>query len=83
MNGDTIRPDGDVERVAAARSRLRGFHLHLAAFAIVVAALIAIGLVFDPGASWIVVPPVAWGSVLALHAAYAMGLFDAFRGGRR
>ncbi len=80
MTGDRQDPpDAD----AVARARLRGFKLHLAAFAVVMTVLLVIGLAFDPGASWIVLPPVAWGGILALHAAYAMGLFDVLRGDRR
>lgn len=71
------------ERTVAAKARLRGFQIHLGGFAVLMVALVPIVLTMDPGASWIVVLPVGWGSVIAIHAAYAMGLFGALRGERR
>ena len=63
-----------------ARRRLRGFGIHLAAYFAVVAILIGAGVFFSPESPWVLAPVVAWGAVLAVHAAYAMGLFDVFRG---
>ncbi len=77
------RQHAESDEAQRAKARLRGFRLHLAVFAVVMIVVIAIGLAVDPGAAWMVLPPVAWGSVLAMHAAWAMGLFDVFRGERR
>ena len=72
-------PPSEAERARRAEARLRGFKLHLGAFTVVMIVVIAIGLAVDPGAPWMILPPVFWGGVLALHAAWAMGLFDVFR----
>ena len=68
--------DGDKH----ARRRLRGFGAHLAAYFAVMVILIAVSVFFSPENPWILAPLVAWGAVLAVHAAYAMGLFDVFKG---
>ncbi len=62
------------------RRRRRGFGIHLVAYFAVMAVLIGAGVFFSPENPWLLVPVVAWGAVLAVHAAYAMGLFDVFRG---
>ncbi len=64
--------DQDVQR---ARRRLRGFGLHLASYFVVVVALAAINMLSNPDNPWFVWPMVGWGGVLAIHAAFAMGLF--------
>ena len=71
MNGD--------EAAARARRRLQGFLIHLALFAVVMVLVLVINVLFSPGGSWGFMPIVGWGGVLALHAAYVMGLFDIFR----
>ncbi len=62
------------------RRRLRGFGLHLLAYFIVMAALVALNLTTEPENPWFVLPLVGWGSVLAIHTAWAMGLFDGLFG---
>ena len=64
--------DQDVQR---ARRRLRGFGLHIAGYGIVMVVLAAINLTTNPDNPWFVWPMVGWGGVLAIHAAFAMGLF--------
>ncbi len=64
--------DQDVQR---ARRRLRGFGLHLAGYFVVIVALAAINMLSSPENPWFVWPMVGWGGVLAIHAAFAMGLF--------
>ena len=59
----------------AARRRLRGFGLHLAGYFVVMAGLVAVNLLTMPETPWFVWPGVGWGGVLAVHAAFAMGLF--------
>jgi hypothetical protein len=70
-------PHDQAEAEAASRRRLKGFVLHLAGYFVVTAALVAINLATEAEAEepWFLLPVVGWGSVLALHAAYAMGLF--------
>ncbi len=63
-----------------ARRRLRGFGIHLAAYFAVMAVLVGASVFFSPESPWVLAPVVGWGAVLAVHAAYAMGLLDVFRG---
>ncbi len=64
--------DQDVQR---ARRKLRGFGLHIAGYGIVMVVLVAINMLSNPDNPWFVWPMVGWGGVLAIHAAFAMGLF--------
>ena len=68
---------GEHDDAATARSRrrLRGFGLHIAGYGIVMVVLVAINLLGNPENPWFVWPLVGWGGVLAIHAAFAMGLF--------
>jgi hypothetical protein len=68
---------------AAAKRRLRGFGTHLVAYFAVMAVLVPVNFFVTPENPWFVLPMVGWGSLLALHAAYAIGLFRVFGGGRR
>ncbi len=63
--------------------RLRGFGWHLAGFFVVMAGLVAVNLLTDPETPWFVWPGVGWGGVLAVHAAFAMGLFGGNRAADR
>jgi 2TM domain len=63
------------------RKRLRGFAWHLVGYVVLMAPLVAFNLIAMPDRPWFVLPLVGWGAPLALHAAFAMGLFDAFRRG--
>ena len=67
--------EDDARRVERARRRLKGFLIHLAGYFVVMAALVAVNL-GTGGEPWFLLPLVGWGSVLALHAAYAMGLLS-------
>ena len=58
-----------------AHRRLRGFGLHLAGYFAVMAAVVVVNLAATPENPWFVWPGVGWGGILAVHAAYAMGLF--------
>ena len=66
-----------------AKERLRGFAIHLVAYFVVMGALVAVNLTRNPDYPWSLFPVVAWGSVLAAHAAYVMGLFDGLFGPSR
>ncbi len=63
-----------------ARRRRRGFGAHLAAYFAAMVMLIAASVFFSTESPWVLAPVVAWGAVLAVHAAYAMGLLDVFKG---
>lgn|GEM_PF-552272 len=60
---------------AAAKRRLMGFGTHLLAFFAAMVVLVPINFFVTPHDPWFVLPMVGWGSLLAVHAAYAMGLF--------
>jgi hypothetical protein len=55
--------------------RLRGFRRHIIGFFVVMAVLAIINYLTTPENPWFVLPLVAWGAPLAIHAAYAMELF--------
>jgi len=61
--------------VRRAKRRLKGFGTHLAVFFAAMVVLVPINFFVTPHNPWFVLPMVGWGSLLALHAAYAMGLF--------
>jgi hypothetical protein len=63
---------------AAALRRLRGFAIHLTGYFLAMIVLVTLNLWLTPDRIWFVLPLVGWGSFLALHAAYAMGLFKVF-----
>ena len=74
----------DEARAARARRRRNGFALHVAGFFLVVAIIVPLNLfLVAPGTPWFLLPMVGWGAVLAIHCAFAMGLFDRAASGRR
>lgn len=64
----------------AARRWLRGFGYHLLGYFAVMVVIVPVNFILSPRTPWFVLPMVGWGSALALHAAYAMGLFRGLRG---
>ena len=72
------RPD-DPEG-ARSKARLRGFALHLLGYFAVIVVLGIINYTTSPEDPWVVLPMVGWGSVLALHVAWVMGMFDGLFG---
>lgn len=71
------KQSGNEDQVdARARARQRGLALHFAGYIILVTGLFAINFFWLKGEPWFVLPMVGWGSVLALHVAWVMGLFD-------
>lgn len=70
----------DTEKSKAQRQRLRGFALHLLGYFAVIIVLGIINYMTSPEDPWVVLPMVGWGSVLALHVAWVMGLFDGLFG---
>jgi 2TM domain len=67
-------PDDRTE-LERSRRRLGGFRNHLIAYFAVGTALVVLNVMATPDTIWFVWPIVGWGGVLAIHAAYAMGLF--------
>lgn len=61
---------------ASQKRRLQGFRCHLAGYAGVMVVLILINVLYTPSEPWFAFVLVAWGAPLAVHAAWAMGLFD-------
>ena len=70
----------DLETPGAQR-KLRYFIIHLGVYALGMLVLIACNLTMYPESKWVLLPMVGWGSVLALHVAHVMGLFDIFKKG--
>ena len=68
--------EADGERAQARRRR--GFLIHLVGYFAVIVVLVGVNLVVSPENPWFILPMVGWGGALAIHAAYAMGLFGAF-----
>jgi hypothetical protein len=67
------------ERAERARRRRNGFALHLALYFLLMAILVPVNLLWIARATpWFLLPMVGWGAVLAVHCAFAMGLFDRF-----
>ncbi len=68
------------EKSLAAARGLKGFGLHLAGYFGTMIILVPVNFYFSPENPWFLLPMVGWGSVLGLHAAYAMGLFHGLFG---
>jgi putative flippase GtrA len=69
----------DDDKNARGRKRLRGFVIHLAVYFAVSIALVLVNHMTDPARPWFLWPVVGWGSILAIHVAFVMGLFDIFK----
>ena len=67
-------------KVERSRKRLRWFGIHLLGYFVAMAVLVGINLSLAAAEPWFVLPLVAWGAPLAIHAAYAMGLLDTLLG---
>jgi hypothetical protein len=70
-----------LRKLSPARKRLRAFGFHLIGYFAAMVLLVPLNLGLMPGDPWFLLPLLGWGSVLALHAAHVMGLFDPFRKG--
>ncbi|MGB0683015.1 MAG: 2TM domain-containing protein [Magnetovibrionaceae bacterium] len=62
------------------RKRLKQFGHHLIGYFALMIVIVPLNLWLTPELAWFVWPMIGWSPVLTLHAAYAMGLFDVFRG---
>ena len=66
----------DDQKILKGQRRLRHFLIHLSIYAIGMLVLVPLNLLTNAESQWVLFPMVGWGSVLALHVAYVMGLFD-------
>lgn len=76
MNDDPLAEPNDTVQ----RRRLKEFGLHLGTYFLVMAVAATVNFWMTPDRLWFVLPMVGWGAPLALHAAWAMGLFDGLLG---
>jgi hypothetical protein len=74
--------DCDDQADARGRQRQRGLAIHFAGYIIVVSCLFAVNFLWLKGEPFFVLLMVVWGSVLALHVAWVMGLFDGLFGNK-
>ena len=81
--GENGSRGGVYEEIRALKGRFTGFGVHLALYFVIMAVLLTVNFVYWPDNPWFVLPMVSWGSVLGLHAAYAMGLFGGLFRSRR
>jgi len=75
----SMEDEDEEAEVAAARQRVKGFGTHLLAYFGVIIVAVPLNFWLLPDQVWFVLPMIAWGAVLAIHAAYAMGLFKIFQ----
>ena len=59
--------------------KLRYFVMYLASYALGMVILVPYNLMIYLESTWALLPMLGWGSVLALHVTYMMGLFDIFK----
>lgn len=73
-----MRPDQQANTEDAQRGRQRRSALinHMLAYMAVAVVLVPVNFLLTPDHVWFYIPLVAWMAPLALHVAYAMGLFD-------
>lgn len=81
--GDNASGDGADEDIEALKRRLKVFGFHLALYFVIMVILATVNFFYWPDNPWFVLPMVGWGSVLGLHAGYAMGLFGGLFKSRR
>ena len=59
--------------------RLKVFGTHMAGYFVVMIIIVPLNMIYSLERPWFFFPMIGWGSVLALHAAYVIGLFEIFR----
>ncbi len=68
----------DSDQTKVARKLLIWLGIHLAGYFLVTLVLVLLNFWLSPDDFWALLPMLGWGSLLALHVAYVMGLFDIF-----
>ncbi|MBT3660812.1 MAG: 2TM domain-containing protein [Rhodospirillaceae bacterium] len=71
--------DPNDAQAQAARRRVKGFGMHLIGYFVCLIVIVPLNFWLFPDEAWFLLPLIGWGSVLAVHAAYAMGLFKLFQ----
>ncbi|WP_173012774.1 2TM domain-containing protein [Niveispirillum sp. SYP-B3756] len=73
-----MHPDPQANAADAQRSRQRRSALinHILAYMATAVVLVPVNFLLTPETVWFYIPLVAWMAPLALHVAYAMGMFD-------
>jgi len=64
----------------ASKRQLKGFDAHLALYFGIMILAVPLNLYVLPDNPMFLLPMIDWGAVLAVHAAYAMGLFQGLFG---
>lgn len=64
----------EAEQIAS--NRLKGFGLHLLIYIVLMAILVPLNLFVFSQVIWFPFPMVGWGSLLAIHVAFVLGLFN-------
>ncbi|AWK86408.1 2TM domain-containing protein [Azospirillum thermophilum] len=77
---ETAVPETTADR--SGRRRLRGFLNHLIAYFAVMVVIVPVNAMTTPNDPWFLYPLIGWGAPLAIHAAFAMGLFGGKGAGR-
>jgi 2TM domain len=77
MTDDERRAEKDAQR-----RRLRGFGYHLIGYFVVMIVLVPVNMITSPQRPWFILPMIGWGTVLGIHAAFAMNLFRSHFKGR-
>jgi len=67
--------DEQGENGSVANRRLRGFAVHLLVYFAAMLVLVPVNLFLYPETVWFVFPMVGWGSMLAIHVSFVMGLW--------
>jgi uncharacterized membrane protein YdbT with pleckstrin-like domain len=69
-------PQANMEDAQRSRQRRSALVNHMLAYMAVAVVLVPVNFLLSPDNVWFYIPLVAWMAPLALHVAYAMGLFD-------
>jgi len=77
LQGDHLNSVSDEDKEG--RKRLKVFGTHMAGYFVVMIIIVPLNMIYSPERPWFFFPMIGWGSVLALHAAYVMGLVEIFR----
>ena len=59
-----------------ARRRIKGFAFHILGYFWTMFILLLINIFVYDNLIWFILPLVGWGSALAIHTAFVLGLFD-------
>ena len=66
----------DEQNSSPAARRIRTLKFHFLLYFALMIVLVPVNLFVTPDTPWLLWPMIGWGSLLAIHTAWAMGLFD-------